>query len=36
MDSPDVLAFKDDDRGEYREEVRRYENGTAEAPLKSF
>lgn len=36
MDSEDVKAFKEDDKGEYREEVRRYGSGTAEAPQKTF
>lgn len=34
MDSEDVQYFKKDDKGEHREEVRKYESGTADAPKK--
>ena len=36
MDSEDVQAFKADNREEYHEPVRKYADGMAEAPQKSF
>ena len=36
MDSEDVQAFKADAKNEFHEDVRRYDDGEAEAPRKSF
>ena len=36
MDSEDVQVFKADNREEYHEPVRKYADGMAEAPQKSF
>ncbi|KAI0759972.1 hypothetical protein BD413DRAFT_487143 [Trametes elegans] len=36
MDSDDVQYFKKDDRGDNREDVRKYDSGTADAPKKDF
>lgn len=36
MDSEDVQFFKKDDRGEYREDVRKYKDGEDQAPVKDF
>ncbi|KAI0686778.1 hypothetical protein C8T65DRAFT_143798, partial [Cerioporus squamosus] len=36
MDSPDVQAFKADAREDNREDVRKYESGTDQAPQKTF
>ena len=36
MDSEDVQSFKDDNKPEYHQPVRKYANGTADAPKKDF
>jgi hypothetical protein len=36
MDSEDVKYFKKDDRNEFHEDVRKYNDGEDQAPVKSF
>ena len=36
MDSEDVQAFKADNKDEYHEDVRKYDNGAADAAKKAF